>query len=482
MRIARLCICAGAVVASLVASQGRAQEKQKPGAIVLPTDAEIRGMLAERVEALAGKEDGIGIVVGVIGPRGKRVIAYGHRNQGDPRALDGDTVFETGSVGKVFTALLLTDMVRKGEVALTDPATKYLPAGVKVPERNGRPITLVDLATHRSGLPFMPDEAPVFNGSVGEKESVAKLYGFLARYQLTRDPGGDWNYSNLGYWLLGEALAARTGTDFESLMKTRVFVPLKLRSTAITVTPGLKARIAVGHNAVLQPAVDFNSVSIYAAMKAAGLMVSSVNDMLTVLSVTMGYEHSPLETSMADMLKTRRPIDGSEQALGWVVLGKGDDELITHEGFTWGYASYVAWDPKRRFGVVVFSNQLSGVGDLARHLLRPSLPLEKPMSMKRTEITLEPGVLDGYAGRYATEGEGEFVIAREKDFLTLQLPVDWGLPKFRLRPESSRDFFAAELPVRVTFQTDGEGRVNGVLVYPPRGQHGIPAKRMKTEQ
>lgn len=68
-------------------------------------------------------------------------------------------------------------------------------------------------------------------------------------------------------------------------------------------------------------------------------------------------------------------------------------------------------------------------------------------------------------------GEGVFVIGRERDFLTIQLPADWGLPKLRLRPESRREFFVAELPLRVTFQPDG------ILVYPPRGQRAVPANR-----
>jgi hypothetical protein len=182
------------------------------------------------------------------------------------------------------------------------------------------------------------------------------------------------------------------------------------------------------------------------------------------------------------MLGTRRPMDGSEQALGWVVIGKADDHLIVHDGGTWGFASSVAWDPKRRVGVVVLSNQVAGVSDIARHLLRPNVPLERPTATKRTEIAVDSAVLDAYAGRYEAQGEGVFIIVREDGFLTIQVPADWGLPKLRLRPESPRDFFVAELPLRVTFQTDGEGRVNGFLVYPPRGQRAIPANRMSSDR
>src|ERR1700737_1754512 len=113
--------------------------------VALPSDAEIRKILAERV---GPQENDIGIIVGVIEPQGRRIISYGRRNAGDSRPLDGDTVFEIGPVPKAFTALLLADMVGKNEVVLVDPVAKYLPADTKVPERNGRSIRLVVLATH----------------------------------------------------------------------------------------------------------------------------------------------------------------------------------------------------------------------------------------------------------------------------------------------------------------------------------------------
>jgi len=477
-------VFAVAVFLSLTTALTAAQAGQSSAKAVLPSGAEIRKILADRIDTLAGHQEGIGIVVGIIGPQGRRVIPYGRFRPADPPLLGGDPVFEIGSVSKVFTALLLADMVRKGEVALADPVAKYLPAGVKIPERNGRSITLVDLATHTSGLPFMPDELPAFKTSAAPDDSEAQLYQFLARYQLRRDPGAERDYSNVGYWLLGQALATRAGMDYESLLRTRVIDPLKMRNTGVTLSAKLKDRLVVGHNVVLQPAASFSSVSIYSAMPAAGGLLSTVDDLLTFLSVAMGYEPSPLTPSMAAMLTTRRPIDGggSEQALGWVVTGKGDDQLITHDSFTWGYASYVAWDPATRTGVVVLSNQLTSVGDIGLHLLRPDTPLEPPTVTKHTEIKLGSAVLDTYAGQYEAEGVGVFNIARDQDFLTVQLPTDWGLPKLQLRPETERDFFVAELPLRVTFQTDTKGRANGLLLYPPRGQHPLPANRIRSEK
>jgi hypothetical protein len=139
----------------------------------------------------------------------------------------------------------------------------------------------------------------------------------------------------------------------------------------------------------------------------------------------------------------------------------------------------VAWDPAARVGVVVLSNQLTSVGDIGLHILRQSTPVQHPTVTRHVEIRVDAAVLDAEAGNYESPEEGIFKITREHDFLNIQLPIAWGLPKFHLRPESLQNFFVAELPIRATFQSDSNGQVNGLLVYPPRGQHALAATRIK---
>ncbi len=174
----------------------------------IPTDAEIRKILADRVWA---DNLGIGIVVGVIDANGRRVLAFGGLSKNDNRPLDGDTVFEIGSITKEFTSLLLTDMARRGEVALSDSVSKYLPEGVTVPERNNRKITLADLSTHSSGLPRMPSNFnPKDDANPYADYSVQQLYAFLSGYRLTRDIGSRYRVLQSGRWIAGpRALAAR---------------------------------------------------------------------------------------------------------------------------------------------------------------------------------------------------------------------------------------------------------------------------------
>lgn len=210
----------------------------------VPSDAEIHKILVDR---LGAGDHGVGIVVGVIDAGGRRVVAYGSLAKGDRRRLDGNTVFEIGSMTKVFTSLLLMDMARRGEVAVTDPVSKYLPAGVKMPERNHRQITLADLSTQSSGLPRMPSNFhPKDPGNPYADYTVQQMYDFLSGYTLTRDIGSQYEYSNLGVGLLGHALSLRAGMSYEALVRSRICEPLGMKDTRITLTPSMKARLAVG--------------------------------------------------------------------------------------------------------------------------------------------------------------------------------------------------------------------------------------------
>src|ERR1043165_8486898 len=200
-----------------------------------PSDEEIRQMLVTRVTV---QKQATGIVVGIVGPGGRRLVAFGTMGTGDPRPVDGDTVFDVGSLTKVFTALLLADMSRRGEVAHEAPVSKYLPPdGVKVPKRGGRPIALVDLATHTSGLPLRPTNLPS-----NDAENKYAGYTVELMYQCLSSlaAGGDletrYEYSNLGYGLLGHALPPRARGSYAELRRARITEPLGQADTRIDLT------------------------------------------------------------------------------------------------------------------------------------------------------------------------------------------------------------------------------------------------------
>ena len=164
---------------------------------------EVQDNIKQRVDS----KKHVGIVVGFLKDGKETYFSYGKTNLKDGVDVNENSVFEIGSISKVFTTILLSDQVLKGNMKLEDPISKYLPEDVTVPERNGKIITLKDLATHTSGLPRMPDNfRPVDpnNPFLGyEKEQI---YEFLASYELTRDIGATYEYSNFGMGLLGHLL------------------------------------------------------------------------------------------------------------------------------------------------------------------------------------------------------------------------------------------------------------------------------------
>jgi D-alanyl-D-alanine-carboxypeptidase/D-alanyl-D-alanine-endopeptidase len=475
MRITRRDLCVSGALAVSVPALARALAALVSDSEVPPSETDIRTLITKRVDTLAGPTDGIGIVVGIVEPRGRKIVSCGHLNQGDPRTMDGSTIFEIGSITKIFTALLLADFVQKHEVKLSDPACKYLPAKVKLPERGGNSITLLDLITHTSGLPFMP---PLPDSSAA-KYSAKDIYAYLANFGLPYDIGTQWDYSNLGYWLLSEVLAARGGADYEHLLFKRIIVPLGIMNTRFVASSAMKEKFAIGHYASMQPAESFLSLPGYAIMPAAGGLLSSVDDLLTIPAIALGYRSSPLAALVASCLGTRRPTPtkGSEQALGWTVLQDTAGQLVFRDGGTYGHASAMIWDPGKRIGVVVLSNHVQSVSDLAHHLLRPSFPLAQPTAIRHKEISLDLATLKGYEGRYEVEDEGVFELVLEGKLLTVKAPPDWGLPKLRLHAENKLDFFANELPLLVTIQLGSDGRATGLMITPPRGQHAMQARK-----
>jgi CubicO group peptidase (beta-lactamase class C family) len=412
-------------------------------------------------------------VVGVVDAQGRRIVAYGSLDKGDPRPLNGDTIFEIGSATKVFTSLLLADMVQRGEVALADPVAKYLPAGVKVPERGGRTITLVDLSTHTSGLPRLPSNLqPKDPSNPYADYTVEQLYQFLSTYQLTRDIGSQFEYSNLGGGLLGLALARRAGMDYEALVHSRITGPLGMSSTGITLTPEMKARLAAGHNDKLEATPNWDLPTL----AGAGALRSSANDLLTFLAANLGYVKSPLAPAMASMLAVRRSTGGpGEIGLGWLVTKPSDNEIVWHNGGTGGYRSFLGFEPKTGAGVVVLSNTFTaaGIDDIGMHLLDSHVPLLPPPK-EHKEIAFDPKLFDRYVGQYQLAPSFILTVTREGDQLFAQAT---GQPKVQIFPESEREFFLKVVDAQITFETDSTGRATGLVLH----QNGanMPAKRVQ---
>ena len=437
----------------------------------IPSNASIRELLRERID---GERNGIGIVVGVIDAEGRRVVAHGALAEGDARPLSGRTVFEIGSITKVFTCLVLADVVERGEVGLDDPVAKYLPVGVTVPERGGRQITLIDLATHTAGLPRWPDD--IAPGDLSPKDwsnpyadyTVDRLHAFLSSYRLRRDIGAGHAYSNLGMGLLGRALAQRAGGDFETLVRERITGPLGMPDTAIVLSPDLEARFALGHDQARRPVAAW-AMPTFAG---AGALHSTANDLLTLLAAELGYVETPLKAAMAAQMIPRRPSDADYiQTLGWRIDPDPAGEIVWHGGATGGFRCFALFDVMRRAGVVMLTNSATDRNDDVPFHLLSGRPLA-PAPLERTAIRLSPEALALYVGRYAFSATRFMFVTREGDRLFAQLTGQW---RFEVYPESPTEFFWRIADARMRFETGADGHVTGLMFH--QTGRDIPATR-----
>jgi CubicO group peptidase (beta-lactamase class C family) len=309
-------------------------------------------------EAVGARQTRAGMVAVTVDRRGARMISHGSTGVAS-LAMDGDTVFEIGSITKVMTALLLADMVGRREVSFDDPVAMYLPSPTTLGVR-GRPITLLDLASYSSGLPKMPDNMPP--GWQKSPNPLAGytpdgLYAFLSGHTPRYEPGTHYEYSNLGFGLLGLALARRAGKSYEELLVERVCNPLRMDHTRITLPPQLRARVPQGHNLGMEPAQLLDMP----ALQGAGAVRGTANDLVAFLKASMGLERTPLKGAFARLLETRSatPLAGTDAALGWFISSNNGDQIVWKTGATSGYGAFVGFSTRSRRGAIVLSNFLS---------------------------------------------------------------------------------------------------------------------------
>lgn len=346
----------------------------------LLSDDEILKVIQQRIDR---EKQGVGLVVGVIDEQGARVISYGRFGQQSQRLVDGASIFELGSVTKLFTSLLLADMANKGELKLTDPVADYLPKHVKMPSRNGKQITFLDLANHTSGLPEWPDNLvskdplnPIAD------YTVQQMYEFLSRFQLTRDIGEKTEYSNVGVGLLGHVLTLIGHKDFDSLVKERITVPLGMYDTGVMMTARMTENLTRPHDLQGNPVKNWD----LPAMPGAGALRSSANDMLKFLAANMHPDSSSVGAAVKRM---QMPFsEAPETTLAWSVHSKYGTTVMKHSGSTFGYKSMIIFDRSGRRGIVILSNS-GDVIDLGHHFINREWRLRQYLPPEEFVLALE---------------------------------------------------------------------------------------------
>ncbi|MFG0316049.1 MAG: serine hydrolase domain-containing protein [Planctomycetota bacterium JB042] len=317
---------------------------------------EERSDLESTIDSLAApllEEQALGLVLGVRTPQARVVRGFGRVAFDDQRVPDGDTVFEIGSVTKVFTGLLLADAIERGRASLDDPIERHVPEGVDVCDDEG-PVTLRHLVTHTSGLPRMPENfVPRSLAEPYADYDAAALHAYLADFVLENEPGSTYAYSNLGSGLLGELMGRAHGAaGYEEALRERIFVPLGLEDTTITLDERLGARFADAavSNTEAAHAWEFD------ALAGCGAIRSTVNDLLRFGEAQLETE-GPLAASIAR--SHERLFDGRPPvAYGWHL--SADGKSIWHNGQTGGFHGWLSVNLET--GVVVAALSNGGAG------------------------------------------------------------------------------------------------------------------------
>jgi D-alanyl-D-alanine-carboxypeptidase/D-alanyl-D-alanine-endopeptidase len=413
----------------------------------LPDPDEVKALLVQLVDV---ERRAPGIVVGMIAadPQERWVVGYGRLSATDQRVPDGDTVFEIGSITKVFTGILLAQAVLNGEVKLDDPISMYLPEGVTAPEYEGKSITLLDLATHTSGLPRWPSNVdPKDPSNPFADYTMDQMYDFLSGYHLTRAPGSAYEYSSYGFGLLGNLLARRAGqADYEALLLERIIRPLGMDSTRIELTPDMRSRLATPHSSYSVETSNWDAPTL----AGSGSILSTANDILTFLAANMGITDTELRPALQLASTPQRPGEMWTLAyigLGWNLPGSGNG-IHYHGGGHFGYTSFLAWDSERKIGVVVLMNVYDGPKERIGFSLLRDFPL--------TPVPVDPSVLAAYAGRYQFD---DFDVTIRVDGARIYFGVP-GSGEAELIAISEDRFYLAEQYAEIAFYPNDRGEVD----------------------
>jgi serine-type D-Ala-D-Ala carboxypeptidase/endopeptidase len=316
-----------------------------------------RHVVSKIVNPLISENEYVGIVVGIVTPVGSRVYGFGSSNLSRLQQPDGNSVFRLASISKVFTGILLADLVLQGVVRLDDPISKFLPKDVLGPHSPLSSITLLRLATHTSGFPKMVPHArrSAFPNEEPKPLTRDELYTFLRTFRPQTPPGGQFRYSNVGVALLGHILERASGQSYETLIEDHICRPLNMPDTRVEPTPNMTAHLAQGYNKQHRPVPPQH----FDVGKGSGGLYSTADDMSRFIAANLGLINSPIVQTMlyAQQPQWKNPENPvAPMGLTWHIRDRNRFRLITKNGGVKGYQSFVAFIPEYRIGIVALAN------------------------------------------------------------------------------------------------------------------------------
>jgi beta-lactamase class C len=333
----------------------------------------VEQIVTQKIQPILPKVRGGGVAVAVRMDGNTQFFSYGMADNAQNRSVTADSIFNLGSVGKVFATTLLAQAVKQGQLSLDEPVAKY----VTELQRGGdiRRITLGQLASHTSGLPRVPQQYETWHkGRYTWLDFVRFLNSWRA--DPKHEPGQQYLYSNAAMVLLRVALERRFNTQFAALMHQRLTGPLGMSSTALPLPRDLLGRAVQGYGPQGRPIGKPGMEGGTFQWPGSGQIYSSARDMATFLVANLGElpNHRPIENAMA---LAQQPVFtvGPRLKLGlaWQNVSAGNFIIIDKNGGLPNTSTYIGFAPQRKLGVVILVNRgnqhATGIGRQILHAL-----------------------------------------------------------------------------------------------------------------
>lgn len=387
--------CHAFVLASARASDASAPEQRR---------ALVEKVIDEAAGPLLNDHRYVGLSLAVIDGGKTTFFSRGETERKTGRRPDEHTLFEIGSITKVFTALLLADMASRGLVKLDDPVSMYLPPGAKGLSRDGRAVTLADLSSHLSGLPRLDSKSlmmAMFSSDPYAKVTSADIRRMVASAKPRWKPGSKYEYSNFAVGALGVLLADKAGIDYATLLRQRITEPLEMKETTLTLDSSQESRLAKPYLTGGSP----GNVWHFDGVAPAGGLKSSAADMARLALAHLGLLHSSLDPAIRIATEKRAPTGAPKFSvgLGWHLLeSKTGRVALLHDGGTGSYCSIIIVIPNAATGVVALANtnnEVAGLGlKIIDALLKESFVPPKPPATVNAKETKKNSAKNENAG------------------------------------------------------------------------------------
>ncbi len=298
----------------------------------------------------------VGLSIGVIENGKISKYYYGGKYTHQIKDVDSTTLFEIGSVTKLYTAFILASLETEKKIKRVDLLSKYLPKDIVKGKEWANQIRLIDLATHTSGLPEFDNTKSLSNLKGFDENNPYVIFteDFMMSVLKNTDSlqnYGKVRYSNFGIGVLAYAMSKSEKTSFDLLFKKYVTNKLNLKSTFLKVEENQITNIAIPHREKeVMPLIQL------AELSPAGSIKTTMSDLLNFLNIHLKKENKELKDIVEMVLKNQLENQAQAVGLGWGIHQINNHTIYFHNGGTYGSSSIVILIPSKNAAVAILAN------------------------------------------------------------------------------------------------------------------------------